>query len=224
VRFRSIWRRRTGLLGENQGHTDWLTKRIWAGEYDRPGFVPQDGWRVIDIGANVGAFAVLARKRGAQVVAYEPHPKTFRYLVRNTRGVDCRQAAVVPAGHSGSVELFLGDRDTRHSLIGRHQLTSEPTAESIEVPAVPIDEVLAEGCDLLKLDCEGIEFALFESLESEQLEGVARIVAELHGEPSEMDGFRERLTGEGYETLRLPLEHERLSLCYAARPQAAVLH
>jgi hypothetical protein len=61
-----------------------FAKMIWGGEYDFPGFVPRPGWKVVDIGANVGLFAMLAGSRGAHVAACEPHPELANYLARNT--------------------------------------------------------------------------------------------------------------------------------------------
>ena len=57
---------------------------VAAGEYAAPGFEIAAGERVVDGGANVGAFAILAARAGAEVVAYEPHPPTFDALERNT--------------------------------------------------------------------------------------------------------------------------------------------
>lgn len=50
--------------------------------YRRSGF-EVDGPKWIDLGANVGAFAILAAFGGAKVIAYEPEPATFEILKRN---------------------------------------------------------------------------------------------------------------------------------------------
>jgi hypothetical protein len=78
-------------------------------------------------------------------------------------------------------------------------------------------DVLRDGCDLLKLDCEGVEFDLLDSLSPEDLGGLRRLVAELHGTEAQMDGFERRLRDEGFRTLRRALENERLAICFAAR-------
>jgi len=49
--------------------------------YERvPGFVPAAGWTVLDVGANVGMFALQQAQRGAHVVAFEPNPECYRRL------------------------------------------------------------------------------------------------------------------------------------------------
>lgn len=201
-------------------HARNLTRRIWFGEYDWPGFVPRRGWRVIDVGANVGAFSLLAASRKAIVEAYEPHPETFAFLQSNvaSAAVTCHQAAVVgQAPPDGHIELHLGDRDTQHSILGQEQRSTDELSESISVPAVALAATLGEGCDLLKLDCEGAEFAMIESLTSDDLRRVRRIVAELHGDQQQMGAFDDRLRSEGFRVRRMPLEHERLAMCFARR-------
>src|SRR3954454_10802730 len=86
-----------------------LARTIWQwGEYDVPGYVVEPGWRVIDIGANVGMFAMLAAIRGAKLVCYEPNPAAARALRHNTArwDVEVHEAAVVGEG-SETVKMFI---------------------------------------------------------------------------------------------------------------------
>ena len=122
---------------------------IFGGEYAPEGFVPRRGDVVVDIGANIGVYSLYAAHKGAQVVAYEPHPETFALLKANTTGrnVECHQAAVVGKG-TDPVALWINpDRDTRHTLFGTEIIKGTKLTKSINVPAVPIDDVLKNGCD-----------------------------------------------------------------------------
>jgi FkbM family methyltransferase len=159
---------------------------IAAGEYAAPGFEIAVGERVVDCGANVGAFAVWAAIKGASVTAYEPHPVTFDWLARNTAGlpVHCVRAAIVaeaPAG--GTVALGIDPAaDTHHSLGGG--------STSIDVPAVTLATAIGEGCDLLKLDCEGAEFDLLAETPDAALRRARRIACEIHdwsGDPAAIE-------------------------------------
>jgi FkbM family methyltransferase len=217
---RALDREPPAFASANPDHSQWLAAQIWAGEYDEPGFVPSRGWRVLDIGANVGTFAVRSARRKARVVAYEPHPETFGYLRQNAPPqVDCRQAAVVAqTPDRGVVRLFLGDRDTRHSLIPADQRSGAELGDAhLAVPAVTAREALAGDWDLVKMDCEGVEFDLLDSLSSEDLRGVHRMVVELHGEDERMQAFVRRVESEGYSVSLRQLDDPRLALCFAAR-------
>ncbi|MGI9082268.1 MAG: FkbM family methyltransferase [Thermoleophilaceae bacterium] len=186
---------------------------VAAGEYAAPGFEIAPGDRVVDVGANVGAFAVLAARRGAGVEAYEPHPETFVHLERNAAGlaVKCVQAAVVARSPPrGTVTLELDrDSDTRHRVGG----------SGIEVPAVTLAEAVAGGCDLLKLDCEGAEFELLEATPEDSWREVRRIACEVHPWAGSVEALAGRLSGIGFET-RVEPRRAGLTLLFARRRAA----
>ena len=58
-------------------------------EYDVPGLEFPQPPLVIDLGANIGAFAAFARERwpGAHVVCFEPHPENQAVLVENAKAM-----------------------------------------------------------------------------------------------------------------------------------------
>jgi FkbM family methyltransferase len=187
----------------------WLSKGILElGEYDLPGFVPEPGWRVVDVGANIGIFAMLAASRGATVTSYEPDPDVFPCLQANTRkwGVDCRRAAVVGAPRD-SVTLYVREgRDTFNSVLSRDvEGTEMPRA--VEVPAVSISEVLRTACDLLKIDIEGGEFEVF-TAGRESLRNAARLIAEIHPSAGDADDAARDVEAAGFDvTLHEPPAH-----------------
>lgn len=153
--------RTTATFTLAQGDTDaTAVQEVWATDDYRLVAADVRGKVVVDVGANVGAFSVLAAKMGAKVWAYEPHPDNAQALVTNlhANGVADRvrvyQAAVWPEGGSG-FELA-GDGGGAH--IGA--LEGEATHS---VLGLDMAEVLAEAggsIDLLKLDCEGAEYAI----------------------------------------------------------------
>ncbi len=185
---------------------------IAAGEYAAPGFAIAAGERVVDCGANVGAFAVWAAADGASVEAYEPHPLTFEWLERNTAGlaVRCVRAAVVAAPPpAGTVALGVDPgADTHHSLGG--------AGAAIDVPAVSLEAAIGDGCDLLKLDCEGAEFELIAGTPDGALRRARRIACEIHdwiGDPAMIE---RRLRELGFAVERAEKGHG-LSILFARR-------
>jgi FkbM family methyltransferase len=193
IRFRG-----RSVSGPDPGRLAWMATRIWGGEYDLPGFVPSNGDRVADVGANIGIFSLLAADRGATVTAIEPHPANFRWLERNTTGwaVECRRAAVlgrVPAG--GEVTLVETPGHTGHHVAGTH--AGEPDRESTPVPAVSFAELVDEGYDLVKLDVEGAEFGIVADTPLDILATLRRLVAEVHHLAGDPELLRDRLSEAG---------------------------
>ncbi len=205
VRLRGV--RLTGPHARGVANT---AVEVAAGEYMAPGFEIAPGDRVIDVGANVGTFAVLAALRGARVDAYEPHPETFVHLERNTTGlgVRCVRAAVVATpGAQGTVALETsGDSDTQYRV----------GESGLEVRAVALADVIGSGCDLLKIDCEGAEFELLEGTPAEAWRGARRVACEVHPWAGEVQAFTRRLDGMGFQVRSEP-RRAGLALVFARR-------
>ena len=166
---------------------------VAAGEYAAPGFAVAPGERVVDGGANVGAFAVLAARAGAHVEAIEPHPETFRHLRRNTAGLDvrCVHAALVAHATVPTVALAAGAESTHHRV--------DEDDATLRVPALGLADAIGERCDLLKLDVEGSEFELLLNAEPDVLRRAPRIACEAHPWAGEARELGARLRDAGYD-------------------------
>jgi FkbM family methyltransferase len=185
---------------------------VAAGEYSAPGFGIAAGERVVDGGANVGAFAVLAARAGAEVVAYEPNPPTFGALELNAAGlaVRCVRAALVgEASADGVVAFTVGASADTQGRVGG-------AGPSLEVPAVALADAIGDGCDLLKLDCEGAEFELLAATPAETLRRVRRIACEVHGWAGSVAALEEGLSAAGFAVTRVD-KHDGLTLLFALR-------
>lgn len=128
-----------------------------------------DGFSFVDIGANVGGYALfVAMRAGARgkVLAVEPQPKVFERLVYNIRqnplgtvkAVDC-----AVADKAGEVTLFVDEKNHGESSV---KFVGAANGPSVRVAAKTLMELLAdEGfdrVDAIKLDVEGAEDLILE--------------------------------------------------------------
>jgi len=119
--------------------------------------------RVLDIGANVGIFALPASRRCAWVTAYEPDADNTALLTwnvrRNGRGnVDVQQAAIVGDARP-SVLLARPGTTTRHTVLPVAGERGSP------VPAVNINTAMdVSRANIVKLDAEGAELGILAGL------------------------------------------------------------
>jgi FkbM family methyltransferase len=196
----------------------WRARQMFGGEYDLPGFEIRPGDSVVDVGANIGLFTLLAVYRGARAVtAYEPHPQTAAWLAENTAGlpVTVRQAAVTASG--GTASLWLSpDSDTRHSTAVPPPHADHESA-ALVVPAVRLLDTIDQSCDVLKLDCEGEEFALLRSVPPDVLKRVRTIVGELHEYAGHFPEIERALDAAGFDFRRQPGLSPGLSMFLACR-------
>ena len=130
--------------------------------YDRIGqYVPQRGWTVFDLGANVGIVSTLAAKRGAEVYAFEPNPDCFRRLLKSTlkNHLEARTHAFnVALGAEvgkGSLQVVRG------GTTGGTVVTGAGGEQARRVSVTTLDQIVAavgiSRIDLLKIDVEGAE-------------------------------------------------------------------
>jgi FkbM family methyltransferase len=201
-------------LSAPDSSTAWMVAlQIAAGEYRSPGLTPEAGWRVVDVGANIGVFSLWAERLGAEVTAFEPEPRTFASLTANVAGrrIAPRQAAL--AGQATpSVRLYLSELDsTRHTLVGKEIESGEQLRDFVDVPTVTLADVVGSGCDLLKLDCEGAEFDALLGADDDTLRRAQRIILEYHRIGGSPEVIVDRLEAAGMK-VRLLAELETVGL------------
>ena len=160
-----------------------LYKEIWyRDEYGLRTDPLPPGASVIDVGANIGMFALFAAKDAgaARVLAYEPFPDSFALLHRNAEqnhldAITPRPLAL--AGQAGTRELFLAGRHGTNSLFGGGD-------DTLRVECLTLADALAresiERCHFLKLDCEGAEYEILLQAPPTVLERIDRIALEYH--------------------------------------------
>lgn len=149
---------------------------------------------VIDVGANIGVFSVLAATRAAKVYAFEPFPPVFEYLNQNislnhSRNIEAFNSAV--GAEEGKVEIMKGT-----SLGGNIATSLIPTADRLSDTEVCLVEqtTLAsfyrsrgiERVDFLKMDCEGGEGYIFAGLSDEDIRRSRRYAIEFHDNVSSL--------------------------------------
>lgn len=154
--------------------------------------IVKPGMIVLDIGAHVGYYTRLMSQlvgENGKVIAFEPHPRTFEVLHKNTanlKNVTLVQSAV--AEEEGTAELYdylmmsasgslhydeklldiqkanVGDSDVAP------RIQNEFPVEKFTVRTVPIDALLSEmnieAIDFVKMDIEGAEMGALRGMKN----------------------------------------------------------
>ena len=177
------------------------------------------GALVVDIGANVGVFSLLAARTARLVYAVEPASSNFSRLVANTS----RVLSIVPmrlacGGKDGSAALDLSSNPVSFSLVTQ----SPEKSESVEVLTLAslFHRLKITRCDFLKLDCEGAEFDIILNSDSALIRGIPRIVMEYHDYLSQRFSHRDllaRLRDLAFRTTTYN-QHETYGIIDATKP------
>lgn len=183
---------------------------------------PTDVW--LDIGANIGAFAVRAATHVAEVIAIEPAPDNIAVLRENIEinGVDnvhVIEAAVLGA-EKKQVSLALSN-----TCGARHRVGTVRGRSNIWVEGLPINDLVEYyKANKLKIDCEGGELEILREVD---LAPIEEIICEWH---LLMIGDREwllfyamldRLKEAGFEILKQPKSKNKSwhTVFWAKRPE-----
>ncbi len=122
------------------------------------GYAPREGDTIIDIGAGIGEFTLWCADRGARVVAFEPDPRAYACLDRNTDGMP-NVSIFSYALWKERVDLRLhGSLDTRESSLIED---GRANTRNADVEAWPLDQLefmtRLPVIDFMKIDGEGVE-------------------------------------------------------------------
>ena len=207
-----------------------LRNVLTAREYHPPGYEIGPDDVVIDVGANIGAFAVTAARAApnGRVYAVEPEPDNFALLCGNVRRNGCRNVTPVRAAvadEAGEVALSISAGNAAgHSVQRRHG------GRDVVVPAVTLggllDEYRIDRCDFLKLDCEGAEYGILYGLPPAYFPRIRRLALEYHASPDEKRGKGDELVaflrGVGFRVdLYTSVVGSRNGLIFASREAPA---
>jgi FkbM family methyltransferase len=170
------------LVRELYGRRCYFLRRSW---------IPQRGHVVVDLGANAGLFTVLCAKRGARVIAVEAQGALCQLIEAHLRINNCREVVSMIQGLiKPEVGCFVELTDLeRERLLGAE--TRVTTIEHV------LELAQGQRIDLLKVDIEGSEFALFAG-DLSWLRQVDKITMEVHPEYGSVETLVNRLGDYGY--------------------------
>ncbi len=182
-----------------------LTKFIE--ESIRPGDV------MVDVGANIGTFSLLAASLGATCYAFEASPDNCAALRRNValnefNGIHVCECAL--SDHRGETTFYLYEEPGMRKTCGQNALFRRGAGREIKVPLETLDLALKDlpRIDFIKSDVEGADFLVLRGaraiLEKHHptvvIEAADELASKLGGSNAELLDI---LWDHGYEVSRL---------------------
>lgn len=151
------------------------------GDYSSDIFDVHEDDVILDVGANFGFFTLYAIKKGAsKIYSVEPHPDAYDKL----KSLSNQFSSIVPihgaitSDGNDVVNLYAPENNVSWAM-----LIDEKNEESIEVQGLNINDLIEKMNpipNVLKVDIEGSEIQLFESITDENLNKFDRIAVETH--------------------------------------------
>lgn len=154
--------------------------------YEKPSieFYINPGDRWLDLGGNIGTFALLAVSRGASVVTCEPEADNIYILEKNLmhnfpEGASEKWQilpAAVTVNDEQSIDLYLCKGDYNKY---RHTIYHKRGRSSTKVNNIHIRDLLqSDNFNAIKIDIEGAEIDILEELTPDDFAGINKLVYE----------------------------------------------
>ncbi|MCZ9312658.1 MAG: FkbM family methyltransferase [Methanocorpusculum sp.] len=156
----------TGMYYDRSGH--WLSipdfsQKEFNGEgpYETESVQLHNDDIVIDCGANMGVFSILAVKRGAKTVyAFDPQERALKLLNKNITSNNCEEK-IIPVPYGLSDKKCTLSFVENNENIGGSRISREGDAATTTIECTTIDDWVAENniprIDFIKADIEGAE-------------------------------------------------------------------
>lgn len=186
-----------------------LTLRRLVGQYERAKMglfrrCVKQGMVVVDVGANLGDFTLVAAKATGpegKVVAIEPDPQNIGWLTKSVerngfKNVEIRQEAL--SASEALAPLFLSDVSGWHTLnVGQVPMSAE--RPPITVQTRPLDTLMLDRLDVVKIDVEGAEYDVLCGAKQHLQRFHPLLFVDLHASMgANVDGVLQNLHGLGY--------------------------
>ena len=184
--------RRSGVAVRCKLAAHRMFGEVWFDhDYEVPGVPLRRGDVVIDIGGNQGFYTCYAAWQGCWVYTFEPDRENFTLLEANVRSNGfADRVKLLPMAvklTSGAVQLFRTDKlgggmHTTNREFAKHQGIS--VNDAVEVTAMTLPELFGseklERVRLCKMDCEGAELEILQSLTAAEAARVDAFALEFH--------------------------------------------
>jgi len=154
-------------------------------EFDNKSVV-EEGDVVLDIGANFGFFACYAIENNAKkIYAVEPFPTAYENVKKLSEKFPIVPINKAVSSKIDNVTMSLKTGDSAANCLTHYNNIFNNDGEQILVDTININDLInsIDSCiNLLKIDCEGSELDVFETITSENLNKISKLVIETHSD------------------------------------------
>jgi FkbM family methyltransferase len=154
-------------------------------EFDNKSVV-EDGDVVLDIGANFGFFACYAIENNAKkIYAVEPFPTAYENVKKLSEKFPIVPINKAVSSKIDGVTMSLSAGNSATNCLTDYNNIFNNDGEQILVDTININDLInsIDSCiNLLKIDCEGSELDVFETITSENLNKISKLVIETHSD------------------------------------------
>ena len=154
---------------------------VWIVE-EYSNFRINDNDIIIDIGAHTGLFTLYASQycTNGIIFCFEPVEENYSILLDNIKQNNLKNVKPFKSAVSKSestITIYRNKDEAGHSMFSS-------TSHALKVDSISLKKIIDENSmdiyDLIKLDCEGAEYEIIESLPLEYFKKISKMIIEYH--------------------------------------------
>lgn len=175
--------------GHSSDHN--IFREVFIEQIYTPGNLQLNGGTVVDVGAHIGFFSVMAAQTAKRVIAVEPTEYNGSLFEENIKSNGLKNVTLVrkALGRAAGKRKMYVNKVAYHT--GLHSFYKDIAAdgasgqvEEIEMETIKIDQLFEENkirsCDFLKMDCEGAEYDILLNASDQTLKKINKIAISVH--------------------------------------------
>lgn len=167
---------------------------------------------VLDVGANIGVFSLLARECGAkQILSVEPNPEALKMLVPNVEGRNIEVLEKAVAAKDGEHMKVVQKAGFVPHDGKTFTLPAEEGVETISLHTL-LSHITDPNPIILKIDTEGAEYDFLYGTAPEDFNRIEHILIEMHqdggsqvGKKNLINPLREYICSLGYQEMGMEI-------------------
>lgn len=158
----------------------------------------------VDVGANIGFYSMIAARRGARVIAFEPTERCCETLTKSAR-LNGLAASVrthcIALSDMGGTALFTTSRDNTDMLVdAASEISADDRQRAVQIDVRTLDEMVSgERITAIKIDAEGADLKVLGGSSHVITSDRPALVVEVYDGGSDI---RFWLDAHGYEVYR----------------------
>jgi FkbM family methyltransferase len=179
---------------------------------------------ILDIGAHYGYFSLFGVRNtdpASTILAFEPEVNNYRVLCRNiekTGAGNIHPFNFAIGGNNEISKLYKGE-SPNNSLLPQYSLAANNLYTETETRT--LDRIISENniqrIDFLKMDCEGSEYSILETMPDKVFDLISTVSMEFHDlKSAEYNGnfIIKMLRNHHFEIVRYTYDHTSMGLNY----------
>lgn len=193
---------------------------VWLVE-EYSNFRINDNDIIIDIGAHIGLFTLYASQycKNGTIFCFEPVEENYDILVDNITQNNLKNVKPFKSAVSKSestITIYHNKDEAGHSMFSF-------TSHALKVDSISLKKIIDENsinqCNLIKLDCEGAEYEIIESLPLEYFKKISKMIIEYHfadSKPELVNEIITKLKNVSFKILTIP-DSSDMGMLYAEK-------